>query len=224
MFHQLTGYLPRQATVPDNDSRPDHGYRNTRRAKLVLNLPPAAQVGGEFVLVAPEPAEIDDAGQSGRPCAHCKHGGALAVPTLEVRRPQRVHQVTSRLATGHGPSEAGTVLDVAQDRSTRSSIEPWVASHGDHVVSRRLESWAQPPADEAGRSGNEHPHRRTAIASLPARFRHSRPRGIGSRPAARRLDGMVVAGRRWERDSIREFYPKRQPTLDSGRSRRRFVR
>ncbi len=190
--------------------------RNTRRAELALDVPAAAQVGGEFVLVTPEPAEIDDTGQSGCPRAHRKHGRAVAVPALEVRGPQRMHQVASSLATGHGDSQTGTVLDVAQDRRTRSSITSRVASHGDHVVSRGLQNRAQPPADEPGRSGNEHPHRRTRFGSSarpipgPAAQTASGPR---SNP---RLDGTVMAGRRWDTRFHMEVLPRA-----SGPSRQR---
>jgi hypothetical protein len=142
-------------------------------------------VGGQAVRVVTQAAEVDNAAQPGPGGRLPERLGAGGVLALEVRALQRVHQVVSGLAAGHGRFQGRRVLDVASNRRADTPGPVRVPGHGGYVVPRLFQGRAQLPPHETGRSCYQYLDQeraepglvllRPGIAPLPARARPTTP-------------------------------------------------
>jgi hypothetical protein len=60
VLDQLAGDLPGQALVADHDPSAQNRYWDAAHAEQPFDLPPAAQVRRQGVVVIAQPAEVDD--------------------------------------------------------------------------------------------------------------------------------------------------------------------
>jgi hypothetical protein len=91
MGDELPGDFPGNAAVPDDDSGPEHGDRDTTARQQVLNLSPGLQMRGQVRIVAAQAAEIDHPLETRIRCRPSECEGSLGVFLGKVRLRQRVH-------------------------------------------------------------------------------------------------------------------------------------
>ena len=91
-------------------------------AEQALHLAAAAQVRGELVGLAAEPAEVDDLPHARLGGGPPERAGRLGVEPLEVLGVQRVHQVVGGRAAGEGAAAGVSgVVHVAAHRRAHPS-------------------------------------------------------------------------------------------------------
>ena len=122
----------------------------------VLDLAARAQVRGQLLVVAAEPAEVDDLFDAGLGRRGGEVARRLRVLVREVRRVQRVHQVVRGVHALERAAQGLRVRDVARHRGAGPGVVLGVAGHGPDLVALLDQRPAQVRADEAGRAGDEH--------------------------------------------------------------------
>jgi hypothetical protein len=136
------------------------------RAQQALDLPAAAKVHRELVVVVAQPAEIDDASQPVRRRCTGERASGVGVTRLEVTLAQRVDEVVRRVAACAGVQQAVLVCDVCSHGGAGAAIGLRSAGHGPDVVvlGQRV---TQPLPDEAGRAGDKYAHAFPPLADGP---------------------------------------------------------
>ena len=142
--------------MADDDRGPQRGDGDAAAGEQVLDLAARAQVRGQLLVVAAEPAEVDDLLHAGLGRRGGEVARRLRVLVLEVRRVQRVHEVVRGVHALERAAQGLRVRDVAPHRGAGPGVVLGVARHGPDLVALLDQRPAQVRADEAGRAGDEH--------------------------------------------------------------------
>ena len=164
---ELSQDLPADAAVPDDDAGPERGRRG-RVAQDDLDLATAAKVLRQVVAVGPQAAQVDDLVDPAGVRGLAEVARRDPVLLGEVRFGQRMDEVVRRVLSGHRRAHARRVLYIRSDRGAGAEIARRAAGHGRHLVTLIDEDAGQRSTDEAGRAGDQHPHRRSAPRSTSA--------------------------------------------------------
>ena len=156
---QRADHLERRAPGADDDRRAQLDGRHPRFRQDPPDLLAAGQVARQVLVVA-KPAEVDDPPHPGQPRGRAERLGPAAVGLPVVRaRGHRVDQVVRGVDPGEGRPQRRGLPDVAahdlgRRRQPRRPAGPGGGSSG-AGAGRALEARVQPPADVAGRAGQE---------------------------------------------------------------------
>ncbi len=155
VLDQLTGQLPRCSAGSNDDAGAQHRHWHPTFAEKVLDLASRAQVRGESVVLASEPAEIDDLACAGLRGCPSEGAGGVGVASLEIHAVQRVHEVDRHVDTEQGLGQGVSIVDVATDGIGFTGVVVGVPGHGAHVKSTFDQRGDKAAADEPSRARDE---------------------------------------------------------------------